>query len=212
MDNFVKLSCPSCGSTLKVTSDVDRFACAHCGSEWIVKRGGGVVSLAPVTEGLKRVQTGVDKTAAELAIRRLREDLQVVNIQIGDLNREMSYHQQKVKDKLIGEKNNLWLGFGYITALLFIFLLYLVLNLFVRTEMPILGAGIAGIVLGVSLAMLLSMILSWLLVLPKQRSIDQKIAQIGKQGDVFTEDIVKLNEKKTQIEHEIARHQRIVEQ
>jgi hypothetical protein len=74
VSDFVTLTCPSCGGKLQITDDIDRFACAHCGSEHVVKRGGGVVSLAPVTEGLRRVQAGVDKTASELAIKRLEKE------------------------------------------------------------------------------------------------------------------------------------------
>lgn len=47
----------------------------HCGTEFVVNRGGGIVSLSPVVEGLKRVKRGADKTAAELAIARLRKDI-----------------------------------------------------------------------------------------------------------------------------------------
>ena len=41
MADFVTLSCPSCGGKLEVTRDIERFACAHCGREHIVKRTGG---------------------------------------------------------------------------------------------------------------------------------------------------------------------------
>lgn len=76
MTDFVTLSCPSCGGKLEITSDIDRFACAHCGTEHVVKRGGGLVSLAPVTEEIRRVRAGVDKTASELAIKRLTEEIE----------------------------------------------------------------------------------------------------------------------------------------
>lgn len=36
---------------------------------------GGVISLSPVVEGLKRVEKGVDKTASELAIARLNKEI-----------------------------------------------------------------------------------------------------------------------------------------
>jgi hypothetical protein len=75
MADFVTLTCPSCGGKLQITSDLDRFACGYCGTEHVVRRGGGVVSLAPVVEGLKEVKVGVDKTASELAIQRLRQDI-----------------------------------------------------------------------------------------------------------------------------------------
>lgn len=76
MSDFITLSCPSCGGKLQITPDLDRFACTHCGTEHIVRRGTGVISLAPVVEGLRQVQTGVDKTAAELAIVRLTQEIE----------------------------------------------------------------------------------------------------------------------------------------
>lgn len=54
---------------------MDQFACGYCGTEQIVRRQGGTVSLKMVTEAISRVQTGTDRTAAELAIRRLTEEL-----------------------------------------------------------------------------------------------------------------------------------------
>ena len=85
MSDVVVLTCPSCGGKLQITADIDRFACAYCGTEQIVKRGDGIVSLAPVVAGLKRVQAGVDKTAAELAISRLTAEIKELE---GHLARE----------------------------------------------------------------------------------------------------------------------------
>jgi len=75
MPDFVTLSCPSCGGKLNITNDIERFACGHCGREHIVKRAGGIVSLSPVVEALKKVEVGVDKTASELAINRLQREI-----------------------------------------------------------------------------------------------------------------------------------------
>jgi len=58
-----------------VSTSIDRFACAYCGSEHIVRRGDGIIFLQPVVEELKKVQSGVDKTASELAIKRLLNEL-----------------------------------------------------------------------------------------------------------------------------------------
>jgi hypothetical protein len=80
MDNLITLTCPTCGGKLQITKDIERFACGYCGNEHIVKRGGGIVSLAPVTESLNNIKAGVDKTASELAIKRIREEiLSIVN-------------------------------------------------------------------------------------------------------------------------------------
>jgi transcription elongation factor Elf1 len=73
--DIVTLSCPTCGGKLQITADIERFACAHCGNEHIVKRAGGIIALAPVVESLQKVQTGVDKTASELAIQRLTREI-----------------------------------------------------------------------------------------------------------------------------------------
>ena len=75
MSDITNLTCPTCGGKLQITTDIDRFACSHCGNEHIVKRGGGIVSLSPVVEGLKEVRSGVDKTASELAIERLQKEI-----------------------------------------------------------------------------------------------------------------------------------------
>jgi len=85
MANVFTLTCPSCGGKLKITSDLERFACAHCGNEHTVRRSGSVVSLSPVVESLNKVQAGVDKTASELAIRRLREDIDNLNTELENI-------------------------------------------------------------------------------------------------------------------------------
>ncbi len=81
MADFVTLSCPSCAGRLEITQDIERFACAHCGREHIVKRSGSIVSLSPVVDALRKVEVGVDKTAAELAIVRLRREIEDIQAQ-----------------------------------------------------------------------------------------------------------------------------------
>ncbi len=82
MADFITLRCPSCDAALQITPDIERFACSYCGTEYLVRRGGGIVSLAPVIEGSKNVQIGVDKTASELAIRRLYEEMATLDHKI----------------------------------------------------------------------------------------------------------------------------------
>ncbi|MFC2042761.1 hypothetical protein ACFLUA_01230 [Chloroflexota bacterium] len=75
MAEYITLTCPSCGSKLNITENIDRFACSHCGNEHIVNRGDGVVTISPIVEGLEKVQRGTDKTASELAIKRLKPEI-----------------------------------------------------------------------------------------------------------------------------------------
>lgn len=69
------LKCPSCGGKLEIASDMEQFACGYCGTEQVVVRRGGTVSLKPVVEAIERVQQGTDKVAAEMALKRLQEEL-----------------------------------------------------------------------------------------------------------------------------------------
>ena len=85
MTQFVMLTCPSCGSRLQVTNDLETFACGHCSNELIVRRGGGIIALLPVVEGLDRfaagvarVNQGVDRTASELALVRLKHEIEEI--------------------------------------------------------------------------------------------------------------------------------------
>lgn len=79
MTDFITLTCPSCGGDLKITKDIERFACAHCGKQHIVNRGGGIISIAPV---LENVSKGVDSTASELALIRLEKELAEIKPQL----------------------------------------------------------------------------------------------------------------------------------
>jgi DNA-directed RNA polymerase subunit RPC12/RpoP len=70
----VALSCPKCGARLEITARISVFACSYCLSNVMVERAGGIVSLSLV-DAVSLVQRGTDKTAAELAINRLKVDL-----------------------------------------------------------------------------------------------------------------------------------------
>lgn len=79
---FVPLSCQNCGGKLEVYEDMTRFACAHCGSEMIAEHRGSTVILKSVQEAIQKVQSGTEKTAAEVAIVRLRQEISEKNQEI----------------------------------------------------------------------------------------------------------------------------------
>ena len=97
MTDFVSLTCPSCGGRLKITKEIERFACAYCGAEHIVKRGEGVISLAPVVEGLEKIRSGVDKTASELAISRLQREITELERQLRQVSQARLALLQKMR-------------------------------------------------------------------------------------------------------------------
>jgi ribosomal protein S27AE len=69
------LKCPNCGAALEVADSLDVFACSYCGATVQVERGTGTISLQLLTKTMRSIQRSSDRTAAELAIRRLREEL-----------------------------------------------------------------------------------------------------------------------------------------
>jgi hypothetical protein len=75
MSDFVALTCPNCGGQLQITPDIDRFACTHCGNEHLVKRGEGVIAIQPLAESMTGLRRATDRTAFEMAIRRLTKEL-----------------------------------------------------------------------------------------------------------------------------------------
>ncbi len=89
MPEVFTLTCPICGGRLQITPDMDRFACAHCGNEHIVTRGTGTVSLQPIREDLHVIGSGVDRTASELAIKRINAEMNVLQ---GELSALKSKH------------------------------------------------------------------------------------------------------------------------
>jgi hypothetical protein len=100
MGVFITLTCPTCGGKLQITSDVERFACAHCGNEHLVRRGHGVVSLVPVVRSLDGLRSATDRTASELAIRRIQGEIAQITAAIREARNQLGLHQAK-----LGEHN-----------------------------------------------------------------------------------------------------------
>ncbi len=80
----IPIKCASCGANLDITPDVENFSCGYCGAAQIILRQGGTISLKLVGDAIKRVQVGTDKTAAELAIKRLSGELEGVQQAVND--------------------------------------------------------------------------------------------------------------------------------
>lgn len=82
--SILHLKCINCGAGLEISPDMNQFACGYCGVGQLVERKGGTVALKHVTDAISKVQVGTDKTAAELAIRRLQDE----SVQLGAAYRQ----------------------------------------------------------------------------------------------------------------------------
>lgn len=67
MPDFVNMTCPNCAGHLQIPPDVDRLACIHCGTELVVKRGGGIVILNPVVGSAAKIQPADEPVASDQA-------------------------------------------------------------------------------------------------------------------------------------------------
>ena len=76
MADFIEMTCKSCGGKLKITTEIDEFACMYCGTEFRVRRGDGIVSISPLVDEMRKVSVSTDKTASELAIVRVKQEIQ----------------------------------------------------------------------------------------------------------------------------------------
>lgn len=105
------LKCPSCGAALDITLDMERFACGYCGTEQVVQRQGGTVALTLVTEAISRVQVGTDRTAAELALRRINDEMAALDAEVQQI--------RLVGGNQIGPGTSIALGFVLLLAFQF---------------------------------------------------------------------------------------------
>ena len=107
-EQFVNLNCANCGAKLDVYVDMERFACGYCGTEMVVQRRGGTVALKAVTEAIKNVRIGTDKTAAELALVRLDQDSVRLNEQLKKLIAEAEAEPIANRGLRHGRRSDCW--------------------------------------------------------------------------------------------------------
>ena len=114
--SIITLKCANCGANLEISPEMEQFACGYCGASQVVERSGGTVRLKLLTDAISKVQAGTDKTAAELAIRRLREDL--ANIENDYQNLEIA--RQVEANNLKQNLKTIW-GVATVISLLIFF-------------------------------------------------------------------------------------------
>jgi ribosomal protein S27AE len=102
----VVLRCQSCGASLSIAPDMDVLACAHCGTEQVVRREGGTISLKVLEKSIAAVMANTDRIASELAITRLRHDLADVDGQITDIDDEISDINSEIQELKGGSRKN----------------------------------------------------------------------------------------------------------
>jgi DNA-directed RNA polymerase subunit RPC12/RpoP len=69
MEKIVKLTCLTCQNSFEIDEEVQQFACASCGTEYLVKRSGGMVRLAKAAIMDERARLRKELEQLELALK-----------------------------------------------------------------------------------------------------------------------------------------------
>lgn len=76
---------------MKITPDLENFACAYCGVEYMVKRDEGTIALQPLVDELKKMSTSLEKAASQIEINRLNLEISQLTSKRDEATKQ--YHQ-----------------------------------------------------------------------------------------------------------------------
>ena len=105
---ILSMNCANCSAPIQIKPEITEFTCAYCGSSQIVDRSGGAVTLNLVTKAIHQVQRGTDRTAAELALVRLRKELFAVKNELDSLGWPRIPKRQRPADWAACAKLTAW--------------------------------------------------------------------------------------------------------
>ena len=71
MSKIVSVKCAACGAVLKVQENAKVFKCEYCGSEHLL-----ATDEADLSNQLEQMAPGLERAASEMAIKRLKEELE----------------------------------------------------------------------------------------------------------------------------------------
>lgn len=91
MTQTIIINCPTCGSTSSRKVGISDFVCSYCGTQYRVEYSSNGMFLYPILQSMQTLQTGMDRTAAELTVKRLKEEIYYLRVNIGPLMPEYNY-------------------------------------------------------------------------------------------------------------------------
>ena len=98
---FIRLTCPNCGGKMEIGSDTaaGQLTCPYCGSACLLHRRGNTMSLLPLARELKLARAASERVAAELAVRRLNEEIPAL---VDRLAQWDEAHPKPIRRKKVG--------------------------------------------------------------------------------------------------------------
>lgn len=180
---MIKLSCSSCGGKLEITPDIERFACGHCGTEWIVNRSGGIVSLKAVEEQLGDIKKHTGKTADSTQYIALDAKIKDLEKEIADVHNTMCS---------LGQSSSNSIGCGIILIFIAVAFFIIPLVLFFSSDNP-LWPNLGG-------TMLIGVIIGLLGLSSCSNSNNQNIQKLRNRKTILMEEKEKLKRKRDSIQ------------
>ncbi len=81
---FSSMTCRNCGGKLAVDKESDQVICQYCGMEFLITHYDGAISIKVLSQGLEKIGVSTDKTASELALKRLKGEKELLQKTIED--------------------------------------------------------------------------------------------------------------------------------
>lgn len=198
---ILEMKCTGCGGALEIAPEMETFTCGYCGSAQIIQRKGGTVILKPLTDSIAKVQAGTDRTAAELALARLKNELAEIDLKIANPLPTLPHDIAILKKDML--KGSTLTGSEILAMVLFVIAgFFLVFLLLMLKSLDGGDAGLFGIYL---LGTITTLFLTGKKAFGRSRAIVKKdidVYELALTGHVET-----LNEKRSSICTKIAEHQ-----
>lgn len=180
------------------------FACGYCGAGVAVQRRGGTISLS-LEDAVARVQVGTDKTAAELALKRLKEELaeaQTDRSDVEDATASSVVERRAGISRRLEAKTNRNFATGVFLVAWIVFAIILKAFKSVEDAATGIGFGLAG----------LAAFPVWLVLENgKTTQVDRLLRQIDEVREKGKEDLAKVDARIREIKARIAKNRAIVD-
>ncbi len=118
--NLITLKCSNCSAALKISDHLDRFICNYCGTEQLLVRENDGFAFKRIEAKLESIEKATERGNAELALKRLREDLQIKMVQYDAIEREKNEKLRNIEqDRELSIKTLVAAGFFQMIGLKF---------------------------------------------------------------------------------------------
>lgn len=199
MAEYASIACPSCGGKLKPTDQHGHFVCIYCGTEQQVVRHGNTVTLEPIADTL-------DKTASELALQRLRQQMPELQAEFDRRVQTMGNQAKALRaERARLSESSFW---GVVLLLLASMVMILPFYAIVK------ALGDEGSAIGLTSIAWIVLLFAIALLNPKKRLNRNRIAQIDVDLEILLDQARQLDKNyaasRSKLEAEIARHEQVV--